>query len=133
MKKTLAFLLLLSFQLTMAQTEKVTATEPLDPAHAVGGIELKPEFPGGPEAFYKYVATNFRLPRKKNLEGKVYATFIVEKDGTVSNVKINRALGYGTGEEAKRVLENSPRWAPGMQNGKTVRVQYALPITVNTK
>jgi protein TonB len=57
-------------------------------------------------------------------------TFVVEKDGSVTDIKIIRDLGYGTGKEAKRVLENSPKWKPGIQNGRPVRVQYNLPISI---
>lgn len=96
------------------------------------GIEVKPEFPGGIEKFYKFVGNNYRAPEEEGLKGKVYVTFVVEKDGSLTDIKVLRDIGYGTGAEAIRVLKKSPRWAPGEQNGKKVRVLYSLPITIQT-
>lgn len=94
------------------------------------GIEVRPEFPGGEEALNKYLKDNYKNPQK-DLKGKVYATFIIEKDGSLSDIKILRDLGYGTGAEAIRVLKKSPKWTPGKQNDKVVRVLYSIPIIVN--
>ncbi|MGZ3812139.1 MAG: energy transducer TonB, partial [Mucilaginibacter sp.] len=63
------------------------------------------------------------------VQGKVYIGFIVEKDGTLSNLKILREPGYGSGKEALRVMSLSPKWEPGIQNGRKVRVKYTIPIT----
>lgn len=97
------------------------------------GIEFKPEYPGGMSEFYKYIGKKYRTPKVKGLQGKVFVTFIIEKDGSVSNVKVLRDIGHGTGEEAIRVLENSKKWIPGEQNGKKVRVLYSLPISIQTE
>jgi protein TonB len=94
------------------------------------GIEVKPEFPGGMAKFYKYVGDNYRAPEEEGLRGKVYVTFVVEKDGSLTDIKVLRDIGYGTGKEAVRVLNKSPRWNPGIQNGKPVRVLYSLPIQI---
>jgi len=96
------------------------------------GIEVKPEFPGGMAKFYKYVGDNYRAPDEDGLKGKIYVTFVVEKDGSLTDIKVLRDIGYGTGKEAIRVLDRSPRWNPGVQNGKPVRVLYSLPITIQT-
>lgn len=96
------------------------------------GIEVKPDFPGGINKFYKYVGDNYQTPEEDGLNGKVYVTFVVEKDGTLTDIKVIRDIGYGTGKEAIRVLKKSPRWSPGEQNGKKVRVLYSLPITIQT-
>jgi periplasmic protein TonB len=66
------------------------------------------------------------------LKGKVYVTFVVEKDGSLTDIKVLRDIGYGTGKEAIRVLSKCPKWMPGEQNGKKVRVLYSLPITIQT-
>jgi protein TonB len=95
-------------------------------------IEKKPEFPGGVGAFYKYIGNNYRTPSVQGLSGKIYVNFVIEKDGSIVEVKILRDLGYGTGEEAVRVLSESPKWSPGMQNGQPVRVLYSLPITIQS-
>ena len=96
------------------------------------GIEVKPEFPGGMDKFYSYVGKNYRAPEEEGLKGKVYVTFVVEKDGSLTDIKVLRDIGFGTGKEAIRVLQKCPRWNPGIQNGKPVRVLYSLPITIQT-
>lgn len=94
------------------------------------GIEVKPEFPEGIEKFYAFVRNNYKMPDEEGLKGKVYVTFVVEKDGTLTNIKVLRDIGYGTGREAIRVLNFSPKWMAGEQNGKKVRCCYSLPITL---
>lgn len=96
------------------------------------GIEVKPDFPGGMEKFYKFVGSNYQTPEEEGLKGKVYVTFVVEKDGSLTDIKVLRDIGYGTGKEAIRVLKKCPRWTPGEQNGKPVRVLYSLPITIQS-
>jgi protein TonB len=96
------------------------------------GIEVKPDFPGGMEKFYKYVGNNYRTPEEEGLKGKVYVTFVVEKDGSLTDIKVVRDIGFGTGKEAVRVLQKCPKWNPGEQNGKKVRVLYSLPITIQS-
>jgi protein TonB len=123
-------------QLAASQNDSIpepALSKILDQPYTLAGIEVKPEFPGGLEEFYNYVATNYKMPKKTGLRGRVYMSFVIDKDGSITDVKILRDIGYGTGEEAKRVLENSPKWNPGMQQGKNVRVQYSLPITISTK
>ncbi|WP_324688971.1 M56 family metallopeptidase [Flavobacterium cheonhonense] len=96
----------------------------------------KPEYQTGLEAFYQYIGSNYKIPEEistKKISGKIFASFIVEKDGTLSNIKILRDMGYGTGEEAKRVLENSPKWLPGKIDGKPVRTMYSLPIAIKSE
>jgi protein TonB len=91
-----------------------------------------PEFPGGMEKFYKFVGNNYQAPEEEGLKGKVYVTFVVEKDGSLTDIKVLRDIGYGTGKEAIRVLNKCPKWIPGEQNGKKVRVLYSLPITIQS-
>ena len=94
------------------------------------GIEVKPDFPGGMAKFYKFVGNNYRTPEELESSGKVYVSFVVEKDGSLTDIKVVRDVGFGTGKEAVRVLRSSPKWTPGEQNGKKVRVLYSLPITI---
>jgi protein TonB len=96
------------------------------------GIEVKPDFPGGMEKFYNYIAKNYRTPEEEGLKGKVYVTFVVEKDGSLTDIKVLRDIGYGTGKEAIRVLKATPRWNPGEQNGKKVRCTFSLPISIQS-
>jgi protein TonB len=96
------------------------------------GIEVKPDFPGGMEKFYKYVGKNYTVPEEEGLKGKVFVSFVVEKDGSLTDIKVIRDIGYGTGKEAIRVLKSCPKWNPGEQNGKKVRVLYSLPISIQS-
>lgn len=98
-------------------------------------VEQNPEFPGGMEALYQFLAANIKHPGHQDTEcsGKVYLTFMVEKDGTVSNAKVLREDCPGYGDEALRVVKLMPKWKPGRQDGKPVRVQYNLPINFSLK
>lgn len=94
-------------------------------------VEQMPEFPGGIDAMRQYIAGNLQYPEqalKEKITGKVYVSFIVEKDGSVSNVKVLHGIGGGCDDEAVRVVSNMPRWKPGMKKGNPVRVQYTLPL-----
>ncbi len=94
-------------------------------------VEKLPTFPGGDEAFGNYLAKSIRYPkiaRDKSIQGRVIVSFIVEKDGKLSNIKVLRDIGGGCGPEASRVLSESPAWNPGTQNGKPVRVAYTMPV-----
>lgn len=96
------------------------------------GIQVQPEFQGGMDKFYKFISKNYTPPDEEGLKGKVFVTFVVEKDGSLTDIKVLRDIGYGTGKEAIRVLKASPKWNPGEQNGKKVRVQFSLPITIQS-
>lgn len=99
-------------------------------------VESEPEFPGGMEALYKYLGQNIKYPqlaRENGITGKVYVTFVVEKDGSIANPRILRDIGGGCGAEAIRVVKAMPKWSPGKQRGKAVRVQFNLPVNFNLK
>lgn len=96
------------------------------------GIEVKPDFPGGMQKFLDFVGKNYQAPDEEGLKGKVYVTFVVEKDGSLTDIKVLRDIGYGTGKEAIRVLNKSPKWTPGEQNGKKVRCTFSLPISIQS-
>ncbi len=94
-------------------------------------VEQMPQYTGGEEAMMKYVAENIKYPqaaKDKNISGRVFVSFVIEKDGSVSNVKVVRGIGGGCDEEAARVIKEMPKWKPGMQKGKPVRVNYMMPI-----
>jgi protein TonB len=94
-------------------------------------VETAPSFPGGDVARMKFLQDNIRYPqmaRESGIQGTVYVTFVVERDGSVTDVKILRGIGGGCDEEALRVVSNMPRWEPGKQRGKPVRVQFNMPI-----
>lgn len=94
-------------------------------------VEQKPEYPGGIAEFYKFVQNNYRYPQAavdNGINGAVHLQFVVERDGSLTDIKVLRDLKYGTGEEAMRVLKAAKKWRPGVQNGRPVRVTYTLPI-----
>jgi TonB family protein len=97
-------------------------------------VEKLPEFPGGMARFYDFIIKNIIYPQKayKNKEqGRVYVTMTVEKNGSLTNIKILRSASKELDKEAIRIIKLSPNWMPGIQNGRPVRVQYALPVTFN--
>ena len=93
--------------------------------------ENAPEFPGGSDSLYAYIARNIKYPetaKKEKIEGRVFVTFVVEKDGRITGERILRDIGGGCGEEVLRVIRTMPKWKPGTQDGKPVRVQFNLPV-----
>ena len=94
-------------------------------------VETMPKFPGGEKAMYTYIAKNVKYPAKAKQEGtqgRVFVTFVVEKDGSISEVALLRGVSEELDQEALRVIKSMPKWTPGEQSGKPVRVQYRMPI-----
>ena len=94
-------------------------------------VEEMPSYPGGEGKLMEYVAKNIKYPqiaRETGIQGRVFVGFVVEPDGSVSNVKVLRGIGGGCDEEAMRVVKSMPKWKPGKQRGKAVRVSYMLPV-----
>ncbi len=94
-------------------------------------VEAMPEFPGGMGKLMSYLGNNIKYPplaKESGIQGRVFINFVVEPDGKISQVKVLRGIGGGCDEEAIRVVEAMPKWKPGMQRGKPVRVSYNLPV-----
>ncbi len=94
-------------------------------------VEEMPSYPGGDKALMEYIAKNIKYPqiaRESGIQGRVFVGFVVEPDGHVSNVKLLRGIGGGCDEEAMRVIKSMPKWKPGKQRGKAVRVSYQIPV-----
>ena len=94
-------------------------------------VEVLPEFDGGMKGWGKYLQKNLKYPpiaRENNITGRVIMSFVVEKNGQLTDIKVLRGIGGGCDEEAVRVLKNAPAWTPGKQNGRSVRVAYTMPI-----
>ena len=94
-------------------------------------VESMPEFKGGMAQLYTYLGNNIKYPvmaKESGIQGKVYVTFVVERDGSITDVRVLRGIGGGCDEEAIRVVAGMPSWKPGKQRGKPVRVQYNLPV-----
>ena len=95
-------------------------------------VDVQPEFPGGIEDCYKYFAKNIVLPKVSGLVDKVVLTFIVERDGTLTDIRVIHDAGFGTGEQVAALLETGPKWIPASKDGKKVRVFQRLPIAIVT-
>jgi protein TonB len=95
-------------------------------------LDKLPEFPGGINKFYTYVGNNFEKPEIDVINTiKIHVYFVIEKDGSMTDIQVKRDPGYGLGKEAIRVLKSlKTKWTPGMINSKPVRTAYSLPIKV---
>ncbi|WP_395045158.1 energy transducer TonB [Flavobacterium sp.] len=95
-------------------------------------VEVKPEFPGGMQKFFQYVGRSFNMPDDESFTGgKILVNFIVEKDGSISEIKVLKDIGFGTANEAIRVLKSCPKWMPAEHNGKKIRCNYLIPIMLH--
>ena len=95
-------------------------------------VEQMPSFPGGTGALMQYLSKNIKYPpfaEENNIQGRVICTFVVERDGSVSDIRIAKSVDPSLDKEAVRVVSAMPRWIPGRQNGQNVRVKYTLPVT----
>lgn len=128
---TLLILSLLFFQVAKAQVQKDTSKSYKDVIFAA--VEQEPSFPnGGSAGFNAYLGKNIKFPAydvNNHVSGRVIVTFVVEKDGTLSDVKTLRAPDKYIGEEVERVIRLSPAWIPGSQNEQPVRVQYTIAFS----
>ena len=94
-------------------------------------VEVQPQFPGGESARQEYIAKNIHYPdlaRNNNIQGTVYVSFVVERNGSVSDIKIVKGIGSGCDKEVIRVVKKMPKWKPGIQRGKNVRVKINMPV-----
>jgi hypothetical protein len=122
--------LLFSISSLTAFSQEVSTEEQV---YGISELDSKPEYQGE-QTIYKFVSSVYKVPDEaKNLNGKVFVGYIIEKDGTLSNFIIKRDIGFGTGEEAIRVLKLSGKWKPGIKGGTSVRSSYTLPITISSK
>lgn len=124
-----SFIFLFSMQILQAQGE---VTSPEENLFETKDIDVQPEFPGGIDNCYTFFYKNFKKPEVPNLVGKIFVSFIVEIDGTLTNIRALKDPGFGTGAEAEKVMQQSPKWIPGRKEGKKVRVNYILPIGIHT-
>ena len=95
-----------------------------------------PEYPGGQAALFEYLSTNVKYPadaEKKKVEGRVLVTFIVNTDGSITDIELVRKAFPSLDAEAVRVISGMPKWIPGEQKGQKVRVKYTVPLTFRLK
>ena len=94
-------------------------------------VEQMPSFPGGPSALMQYLSSNIKYPvvaQENGVQGRVVVSFVVERDGSITDVQVARSVDPSLDREAQRVVRNMPRWIPGKQNGQAVRVKYNVPV-----
>ncbi|MBR4897832.1 MAG: energy transducer TonB [Prevotella sp.] len=95
-------------------------------------VEQMPSFPGGDAALMKFLSEHIKYPvvaEENGIQGRVIATFVVERDGSITDVKVIKSVDPSLDKEAIRVLKSMPKWIPGKQNGSAVRVKYTVPVT----
>lgn len=95
-------------------------------------VEVNPSFVGGLSEMYKFLSKTLKYPsaaQRNNVEGRVYLNFIVERDGSITDINVLKSVGFGCDEEAVRAVKLMPKWTPGKQNGRNVRVKYTIPVT----
>lgn len=108
---------------------KILAPDP-NKIYDVDEVEKRPEFPGSETALKAYIKENFKSPldNGKKVSGTIFASFIIEKDGSISEIGILHDYGFGSGDEAIRVLEKMPKWIAGKNDSNNVRCMYSMPI-----
>ena len=128
MKKTIIMMLL---SVAMLTANNVIAAEPASPEPKVYDmVEKMPSFPGGSEALKEYLKKNTRYPNPDAcIQGRVVVVFVVDEKGNLSDVKVARSVESSLDAEAVRVVKSMPRWNPGIEKGKAVKVRYTLPVT----
>jgi periplasmic protein TonB len=120
---------------TIAQSAPKAAEIALD-NEVFTNVEHAPEFVGGVKQMNEFIKSNLKYPPKVysgKIEGKVFLKFIVEKDGTISNINMLSGMGFGCDEEAIRIVKLMPKWQSGTQKGKPIRVYYKLPIAFSLR
>ena len=128
--KNIVIILFFISQISFSQEQ----LEPIeDPVFELKDVTVEPSFPGGNDGFYQFIGVNFKQPEVPQLIGKVFVSFIVEKDGTLTDIRVIKDVGFGAGAEAERVMRLSPRWRPGAKEGKPVRVLNIVAIPIQTK
>ena len=134
MKELILMTVMAVFCLTTASAQKTVVSQKNQKVFEV--VEQMPEYPGGMMAMMEFLQDNMKYPadaEKQKVQGKVMVSFIVETDGSISDVKVMKNVFPSLDAEAIRVVKAMPRWTPGKQKGKVVRVHFSLPITYRLK
>ena len=125
------FLLFTLYSFSTSAQVKDSKIEDIDDNHVYETVDIQPEFPGGSAAMMKFISKKLRYPdqaRDKGAQGTVIVQFIVERDGSITDIKIVRDPGEGLGEETRRVIQLMPKWKPGKQEDSPVRVKVSVPV-----
>ena len=114
--------------------EKIAEPEPVkeEETKVFDVVEQMPSFPGGQSALLQYLSSNIKYPvvaEENGVQGRVIVTFVVERDGSITDVRVVKSVDPSLDKEAQRVVKSMPKWIPGKQNGSAVRVKYTVPVT----
>ena len=134
MKKFIIMSLMALFGLTTVSAQKTVVAKKNQQVFDV--VEKMPEYPGGQAALFEYLQKNVKYPadaEKKKVEGRVLVTFVVNTDGSITDIEVVRKTFPSLDAEAIRVISGMPRWKPGEQKGQKVRVKYTVPLTFRLK
>ena len=130
-RKIFTLLMMAMFGIGMAYAVNISTTDIVEDEEVYLNVDKKPEFPGGQSALERYIKNNLRHPvsvRESNLQGRVVCEFVVNKDGSLSDIEIVRSNYPMMNDEVVRMLREMPRWEPGVLNEEQVRVRYTLPV-----
>lgn len=130
--KNFLFLVIVFFAIQMISAQERTS-QSVDTIYDYKDVDVKPDFSEGVEGLYKFIIKNFNQPNRGGLYGNVISTFVIETDGSISDIKVLKDEGYGSREEIIRVLKKSGKWIPAVLNRQTVRCHYQVPIRIDTR
>ena len=134
MKKLILLSMMAVLGLMTANAQKTVVSQ--SNQNVYDQVEEMPEFPGGMPAMIEFLQTNIKYPKdaiKQEVGGRVMVMFVVETDGSISNVRVARKVFPSLDKEAVRVVKAMPKWKPGKEKGRLVRVNYTLPVVFSTK
>jgi len=134
MKKILFVMLIALFSVATVNAQTKAKTHTRGKVYEV--VEQMPVFPGGIQALMTYLKDNVKYPQEmaeKKIQGRVVVSFIIDKEGNVTDVKVAYSVSKQFDEEAMRVIRAMPKWVPGKQNGKNVNVRYNIPVSFKLK
>ena len=136
MKRLILMSLMAICCLTTVLAQKTVVSQKDQKEDPFNVVEDMPAFPGGMEAMSQFISSNIKYPadaKKQKVDGRVLVNFVVEKDGSITEVKVIKPAFPSLDAEAIRVVKAMPKWKPGYQNGQAVRVQFTMPINFSLK
>ena len=136
MKRLILMSLMATCCLTTVLAQKTVVSQKDQKEEPFNVVEDMPAFPGGMDAMIQFLSSNIQYPadaKKQKVDGRVLVKFVVEKDGSITEVKVIKPAFPSLDAEAIRVVKAMPKWKPGYQNGQAVRVQFAMPINFSLK
>lgn len=136
MKKFIIMVLTVLFGLTNVSAQKTVVAKKAVTKQVFSVVDQMPEFPGGQAALFEFLMKNVKYPadaKDKKIEGRVLVKFVVDTDGSITDIGLLKKTYPSLDTEAIRVIKAMPKWIPGRQNGKVVKVHYSVPITFRLK